>query len=129
VKVKWPGPVNAYRPGVEGKSKTRLQILPWTALESSSRLKMVHMSLGVTVAHDVAGYAVSGCLELMGTRREVEMEPEGRKPEGWAGLAGHLGWKNVRLRMEDAVGAARTEPARTEIVARLQSERRMAIET
>jgi hypothetical protein len=108
------------RPGAcrnEGKSKTRLQILPCVAAAGRSRLKIVQKSFGVTFAQSLCGNAILGCLADMGRSTEVEIEPEGSFPEGWTALGGHLGLR-VRPRRGkagDVAGAARVVARRAEM--------------
>jgi len=120
VNVNFPLPRNVKRPGAwssEGKSKTRLQSLPWVVAGSSSRLKIVQKSLGVTFAQSVAPKAWLGFLAEMGTRTEVETASLGRRPLGWAGLAGHFSRVREVRRLEGkkgVVGAAKAVARMTE---------------
>jgi hypothetical protein len=120
VKVKCPGPSKKKRPGAcenEGKSKTRLQILPCVSAAGRSRLNIVQKSFGVIFAQSLSGNAKLGCLADMGRSTEVEIEPGGSLPEGWAALAGHLALKvrSERGKAGDVAGAARVVARRAEM--------------
>jgi hypothetical protein len=71
-------------------------------------LKIVQRSLGVTVAHSVAGKALLGSLALMGTSAEVDIDVPGSLPVGCTGLTGQFKESNVRD-SKDVVGAAKAE--------------------
>ena len=85
---------------------------------------MVQKSPGVIFAQSLLGYAVVGFLALMGTSAEVEMEPFGSLPSGWARLAGHFGVRSFASRprvrvsrdagMADVVGAAEATASKAE---------------
>ena len=59
---------------------------------------MVQKSPGVIFAQSLFGYAVVGFFALIGTRADVEIEPFGSLPSGWAEFAGHFGVRTLPRR-------------------------------